>query len=242
MILGHNWEGFVGESTPLATTWKSEDKNPLYRCKDVKFCCCSSLKQNIYDKSYIHSVFSIQSFHWRLQLQTRAWKNKFSLKWTTHSWCNGSAPPEGKFQPATVKEHPGTAYEMARNSWANMASPQASVSPQPTKLCPQQTTKFPSWCCFVFEPCSRGVLCTHINIQQKNPNFQTSNPTPTQLGKWTVFIPRTATFTYIHKVHTRIILGFLEKRTNTLKKTPALSSYKMQVGIEEKKPNSLHGV
>jgi len=84
--------------------------------------------------------------------------------------------------------------------------------------------------------------CTHINIQQKNPNFQTSNPTPTQLGKWTIFIPSIATFTYIHKVHTRIILGFLEKHTNTLKKTLALSSYKMQVGIEEKKPNSLHGV
>lgn len=80
----HRMEGFVGQSTPLATTWKSKDKNPLYRCKDVKFCCCSSLKQNIYDKFYIHSVFSIQSFHWRLQLQTRAWKNKFSLKQQTH--------------------------------------------------------------------------------------------------------------------------------------------------------------
>lgn len=242
MILGHNWEGFVGESTPLATTWKSEDKNPLYRCKDVKFCCCSSLKQNIYDKSYIHSVFSIQSFHWRLQLQTRAWKNKFSLKWTTHSWCNGSAPPEGKFQPATVKEHPGTAYEMARNSWANMASPQASVSPQPTKLCPQQTTKFPSWCCFVFEPCSRGVLCTHINIQQKNPNFQTSNPTPTQLGKWTIFIPSIATFTYIHKVHTRIIFGFLDKHTNTLKEPLPSQLTRCKWQLKRKKPNNLHGI
>jgi hypothetical protein len=107
---------------------------------------------------------------------------------------------------------------MARNSWANIPSPQASVSAQPTKLC-QQTMKFPSWCCFLFEPCSRGVLCAHINIQQKNPNFQTSNPTPTQLGKWTVFIPRTATFTYIHKVHTRIMLGFLEKHTNTFKRS-----------------------
>jgi hypothetical protein len=69
----------------------------------------------------------------------------------------------------------------------------------------------------------------------KNPNFQTSNPTPTQLGKWTIFIPRTATFTYIHKVHTRIIFGFLERHTNTLKKTSALSIDKMQVVVGKKK-------
>jgi hypothetical protein len=62
-----------------------------------------------------------------------------------------------------------------------------------------------------------------------------SNPTPTQLGKWTVFTPRTATFTYIHKVHTRIVLGFLEKHTNTLKEASALSIYKMQVAAEKKK-------
>jgi hypothetical protein len=59
--------------------------------------------------------------------------------------------------------------------------------------------------------------CTHINIQQKNPNFQTSNQTPTQLGKQTFFIPIIATFTYIHKMHAKIILGFLEKHTNTSK-------------------------
>jgi cobalamin-dependent methionine synthase I len=76
--------------------------------------------------------------------------------------------------------------------------------------------------------------CTHINIQQKNPNFQTSNPTPTQLGKWTIFIPRTTTFTYIHKVHTRILLGFLEKHTNTSKETFALSTYKKQVAVKKK--------
>jgi hypothetical protein len=87
----------------------------------------------------------------------------------------------------------------------------------------------------LFEPWSRGISCAHINIQQKNPNFQTSNPTPTQLGKWTVFIPRTATLTYIHKVHTRIVLGFLEKHTNTLKEASALSIYKMQVAAEKKK-------
>jgi hypothetical protein len=76
--------------------------------------------------------------------------------------------------------------------------------------------------------------CTHINIQQKNPNFQTSNPTPTQFGKWTIFIPRTTTFTYIHKVHTRILLGFLEKHTNISKKTSGLSIYKKQVVVKKK--------
>jgi hypothetical protein len=75
--------------------------------------------------------------------------------------------------------------------------------------------------------------CTHINIQQKNPNFQTSNPTPTQLEKWIVFIPRIATFT-IHNVYTKIILGFLEKHTNISKETSAPSTYKMQ-GVVEKK-------
>jgi hypothetical protein len=84
--------------------------------------------------------------------------------------------------------------------------------------------------------------CTHINIQQKNPNFQTSNPTPAQLGKWTFFIPRTTSFTYLHKVHTRIILGFLEKHPNISKETFALSTYKMQMAVEKKKPNSLHGI
>jgi hypothetical protein len=77
--------------------------------------------------------------------------------------------------------------------------------------------------------------CTHINIQQINTNFQTFNPTPTQLGKWTVFIPRITTFTYIHKVHTRIVLGFLEKHTNISKEASTLSIYKMQVAIEKKK-------
>jgi hypothetical protein len=76
--------------------------------------------------------------------------------------------------------------------------------------------------------------CTHINIQQKNPNFQTSNPTPTQLEKWIVFIPRIATFT-IYKVYTKIILGFLEKRTNISKETSTPSTYKMQVVVEKKK-------
>jgi len=83
---------------------------------------------------------------------------------------------------------------------------------------------------------------THINIQQKNPNFQTSNLIPTQLGKWTIFIPIITTFTYIHKVHTRIILGFLEKHTNIPKETSTLSTYKMQVATEKKKPNSLCGI
>jgi hypothetical protein len=69
----------------------------------------------------------------------------------------------------------------------------------------------------------------------KKSNFQTSNPTPTQLGKWMVFIPRTTTFTYLHKVHTRIILGFLEKHTNISKEAFALSTYKMQVAVEKKK-------
>jgi hypothetical protein len=76
---------------------------------------------------------------------------------------------------------------------------------------------------------------THINIQPKNPNFQTSNPTPTQLEKWIVFIPTIATFTYIHKVYTKIILGFLEKRTNISKETSTPSTYKMQVVVEKKK-------
>jgi hypothetical protein len=82
--------------------------------------------------------------------------------------------------------------------------------------------------------CSRGVLHPHKH-PTKNPNFQTSNPTPTQLRKWIVFIPRTATFTYIHKVHTRIILGFIEKYSNTSKEVYALSTYKMQVVVEKKK-------
>jgi hypothetical protein len=76
--------------------------------------------------------------------------------------------------------------------------------------------------------------CTHINIQQKNPNFQTSNLIPTQLGNWTIFMPRIATFTYIHKVRTRIILGFLEKHTNISKETFTLSTYKMQVELKRK--------
>jgi len=84
--------------------------------------------------------------------------------------------------------------------------------------------------------------CTHINIQQKNPNFQTSNPTPTQLGKWTIFIPRTTTFTYIHKMHISIVLEFIEKQTNTSKETFALSTYKMPMATKNKKPNSLHGI
>jgi len=82
--------------------------------------------------------------------------------------------------------------------------------------------------------------CTHINIQQKNPNFQTSNPTPTQLGKWTIFIAIIATFTYIHKVHTKIILGFLEKYTNISKVASTLSTYKWQ--LKRKIPKSLHGI
>jgi hypothetical protein len=82
--------------------------------------------------------------------------------------------------------------------------------------------------------------CTHINIQQKNPNFQTSNPTPTQLGKWTIFIPIIATFTYIHKVHTRIILGFLGKHTNISEATSTLSTYKWQ--LKRKKLDNLHGI
>jgi len=36
-------------------------------------------------------------------------------------------------------------------------------------------------------------------------------------------------------VHTRIVLGFLEKHTNTLKEASALSIYKMQLAAEKKK-------
>jgi len=82
--------------------------------------------------------------------------------------------------------------------------------------------------------------CTQVNIQQKNPNFQTSDPTLTQLEKWTIFISIIATFTYIHKVHTRIILGFLEKYTNISKVASTLSTYKWQ--LKRKKPNNRHGI
>jgi hypothetical protein len=43
-------------------------------------------------------------------------------------------------------------------------------------------------------------------------------------------------------MHTRIILGFLEKHTNSSKEAFALSTYKMQVAIEKKKPNSMCGI
>jgi hypothetical protein len=36
-------------------------------------------------------------------------------------------------------------------------------------------------------------------------------------------------------VHTRIILGFIEKYSNTSKELYALSTYKMQVVVEKKK-------
>jgi hypothetical protein len=36
-------------------------------------------------------------------------------------------------------------------------------------------------------------------------------------------------------MHTRIILGFLEKHTNTSKEAFALSTYKMQVAAKKKK-------
>jgi hypothetical protein len=36
-------------------------------------------------------------------------------------------------------------------------------------------------------------------------------------------------------VHTKIILGFLEKHTNTSKEASAPSTYKMQVAIQKKK-------
>jgi hypothetical protein len=77
--------------------------------------------------------------------------------------------------------------------------------------------------------------CTHINIQQKNPNFQTSNPTLAQLRKWTIFIPRIATFTYIHKVHIRIILEFLEKHLQILPKKPLPSQLTMQLVVAKEK-------
>jgi hypothetical protein len=100
-------------------------------CTDAKmssFVAAPHWNKTFYDKFYIHSVFSIQSFHWRLQLQTRAWKNKFSLKWTTHSWCNGSAPPEGKFQPEQPMKWPGTAEPTCPHDRpVCLHSPQSSV-------------------------------------------------------------------------------------------------------------------
>jgi hypothetical protein len=66
---------------------------------------------------------------------------------------------------------------------------------------------------------NRGVLHPHKHPTKKS---QLSN------------MPRIATFTYIHKVRTRIILGFLEKHTNISKETFTLSTYKMQVELKRK--------
>jgi hypothetical protein len=57
--------------------------------------------------------------------------------------------------------------------------------------------------------------CTHINITKKIP---TSNPTFIELEKWMALITRFVTFNYIHTMHKKFILGFLEKNIQILQK------------------------
>jgi hypothetical protein len=84
--------------------------------------------------------------------------------------------------------------------------------------------------------------CTHINIQQKNPNFQTSNPTPKQLEKVDNLHIQNCNF-HLHpqiayKNHTWIS----GKNTNASKKAFAFSTYKMQVVAKKKTPTNLRGI
>jgi hypothetical protein len=63
----------------------------------------------------------------------------------------------------------------------------------------------------------RGVVHSHKR-HPKIPNFQISNPTPTQLEKWMALVIGFVTFTYIHAVHTKTKHGFMEKTYKYFKK------------------------
>jgi len=64
---------------------------------------------------------------------------------------------------------------------------------------------------------NRGVLHLHKH-HPKILNLQISNPTPTQLEKWTTLVIGFVTFTYTHAVHTKTKHGFMEKTYKYFKK------------------------